>query len=158
MDDYNYGNGNDNGNVTGVSIRTSSGHNQWPTPSTDIIDYDSSIITDTPILQQQQTQFLLPHQQQQQQQQRQRNNNFPQKSGATVAVNSNAGYTGKSGIISAAVDNSTNDGSTSNTKWKIRAMYIFLTCLLAIVIINLTLTLWFIRVTHFTSVTKNNNY
>lgn len=157
MDDYNYGNGNDNGNVTGVSIRTSSGHNQWPTSSTDIVDYDSSIVADTPTLHQQQSQYLLPQQQQQQQQQRQRNNKFPLKSGAVVTANSNSGYAGKSAIMSAGIDNSAINGSTSNTKWKIRAMYIFLTCLLAIVVVNLTLTLWFIRVTHFTSVRTNNN-
>lgn len=150
MDDYNYGNGNDSdGNVTGVSIRPGSGHRQWPTSSADIVEYDSSVAADTPAVQQQQTQFLLP---QQQQQQRQRTNNkFSQRSGADVTANSNANYAGKSSIMSAvAADDSA--GGNSKFKWKKRALYVFLACLLAVVVINLTLTLWFIRVTQFTSV------
>lgn len=149
MDDYSYGNGNDSdGNVTGVSIRTGSGHRQWPTSSADIVEYDSSVAADAPALQQQQTQFLLP----QQQQQRQRTNKFSQRSGADVTVNSNANYAGKSSIVSAgAADDSAN--GNSKYKWKKRALYVFLACLLAVVVINLSLTLWFIRVTQFTSVT-----
>lgn len=149
MDDYNYGNGNDSdGNVTGVSLRTGSGQRQWPTSSADIVEYDSSVAADTPAVQPQQTQFLLP----QQQQQRQRTNNkFSQRSGADVTANSNANYAGKSSIMSAVTaDDSAN--RNSKFKWKKRALYVFLACLLTVVVINLTLTLWFIRVTQFTSV------
>lgn len=147
MDDYNYGNNNDSdGNVTGVSIRTGGGHRQWPTSSADIVEYDSSVATDTPALPQQQTQFLLP-----QQQQRQRTNKFSQRSGTNVIANSNANYSGKSSIMSAVTADDSANGH-SKFKWKKRALYVFLACLLAVVVINLTLTLWFIRVTQFTSV------
>lgn len=46
-------------------------------------------------------------------------------------------------------------GHAPRSKWKARAMYAFLACLLAVVVVNLALTLWFIRVTQFTSVTAN---
>jgi len=44
--------------------------------------------------------------------------------------------------------------SAGPCQWKTRALYAFLAGLLAVVIINLTLTLWFIRVTKFTTVRK----
>lgn len=46
-------------------------------------------------------------------------------------------------------------GHSPRSKWKARALYAFLACLLAVVVVNLALTLWFIRVTQFTSVTAN---
>ncbi|XP_050527329.1 gamma-sarcoglycan isoform X2 [Daktulosphaira vitifoliae] len=36
-------------------------------------------------------------------------------------------------------------------KWKKRCLYLFLFTLMSIIVINLTLTLWFLRVLHFTS-------
>lgn len=140
MDDY--GNGNDG---VGNGAGNSSSNNQWPTSTADIVEYDSSLAPDTPTLQQQQSQFLLPQQQQ-------RTKKLLQNAGTSVKTHSNAGYGGKSTIISAAAEDSVNGGSHSNFKWKTRALYAFLVCLLAVVIINLTLTLWFIRVTQFTSV------
>lgn len=150
-DDYNYGSGTEEGNA---SARNGSGHHQWPTVSSaDIVEYDSSVAADTPTFQQHQSQFLLP------QQQRQRaNNNYAQMSGSdivAVPVNSSnaAGYSGRPMIMSsAAPEDSASGYSKSKAKWKTRALYAFLACLLAVVVVNLTLTLWFIRVTHFTSV------
>lgn len=144
-DNYDNG-GNSDGNVTAVGIRT--GHHQWPASSADIVEYDSSVAADTPTLQQQHTQFLLP------QQQRQRIDQFPQNSGAgAVNNNSNASYAGKSAVVSARAENSTTRvGSKSTSRWKTRALYTFLACLLLVVVVNLTLTLWFLRVTQFTSV------
>lgn len=147
MDDYDNGDNSD-GNVTAGGIRT--GHNQWPNSSADIVEYDSSIAADTPTVQQQHTQFLLP---QQQQQRRQQINQFPQKPGAGVTNNSNASFDGKSAITSAVAENSATRGSKCKSKWKTRALYTFLFCLLVVVVINLTLTIWFFRVTKFTSVT-----
>lgn len=150
-DDYNnYGGGNDEGNVSARAA--GSDHHQWPTTSSaDIVEYDSSVAADTPMFQQRQTQFPLP-----QQQQRQRaNNDYSQMSGTAAAavIGSNAAvYAGKSMMSSAVPGDSVNGHSVSNVKWKTRALYAFLACLLAVVIVNLTLTLWFIRVTHFTSV------
>lgn len=153
MEDYNCSNGDDSdGNAAGpVSLRTGgSGHHQWPTSSADIVEYDSSVAADTPSLQQQHTQFLLP---QQQQQQRLRINNFSQNPGAAVPANSNVGYAGRSAIMSVTAEGAANGGrNKSKAKWKTRALYVFLACLLAVVVVNLTLTLWFIRVTQFTSV------
>lgn len=149
MEEYNYGNGNDSdGNVAGsAGLRAGNGgHQHWPTSSADIVEYDSSVAADTPTLQQQHTQFLLP----QQQQQRLRTSNFSQKPGA--AVPANAGYTGRSAITSAAATEDAANGGHKRSKWKTRALYVFLACLLAVVVVNLTLTLWFIRVTQFTSV------
>lgn len=150
-DDYNYGSGNDEGNA---STRNGSGHHQWPAVSSaDIVEYDSSVAADTPTFQQHQTQFLLPHQQRQR-----ANNNYAQVSGSgTVATPGNssnaAGYSGRSMVMSsAAPEDSASGYSKSKAKWKTRALYVFLACLLAVVVVNLTLTLWFIRVTHFTSV------
>lgn len=163
MDDYNYGSGNDDGNVVDdVNVRTVSGHRKWPVSSTDIVEYDSSIAEDVPsLLQQQQTQCLLPQKQQQPHYQQQRNNNnlFSQNSGAAVTANySNDRYAGRTTIRPSMAEESTNVGLKSKIKWKTRALYAFLVCLLAIVVVNLTLTLWFIRVTQFTSVIIHNNY
>lgn len=159
MEDFNYSNGNDSdGHGAGsVGVRTSGNdsggggsHHQWPTSSADIVEYDSSVAEDTPTLQQQHTQFLLP---QQQQQRLRAVNNFSQKSGVAVPTSSNVGYAGKSAIMSTAAEHAANGGrQKSRAKWKTRALYVFLACLLAVVVINLTLTLWFIRVTQFTSV------
>lgn len=150
MDDYDNGDNSD-GNATAGGIRT--GHHQWPTSSADIAEYDSSVAADTPTLQQQHTQFLLPQQQQQQHPQPQRINHFPQRSGAgAVHSSSNAGYAGKSAIASTGAENSTSRAPKSASKWKTRALYTFLACLLLVVVVNLTLTLWFLRVTQFTSV------
>lgn len=131
-----------------TGVRT--GHHHWPT-SADIVEYDSSVAADTPTLQQQQqhTQLLLPQQQQQQ-----RSYKFPQKSGAPLATNSNANYGEKSATMAAAAAQKSAERNASAAKWKTRALYVFLACLLAVVVINLTLTLWFIRVTQFTSVIK----
>lgn len=151
MDDYDYGNGNDGeGNATAVG---GGGHRQWPTSSADIIEYDSSAVADTPTPQQQQ-QFLLPHNQSQQHHQhlqQQQTNAFPQKPSAAVSAydpNSAAGRR----AIRADHNLSAGGGQKSTAKWKTRALYVFLACLLAVVVVNLTLTLWFIRVTQFTSV------
>ncbi|XP_022164678.1 zeta-sarcoglycan isoform X2 [Myzus persicae] len=142
MDDYDYGNDGE-GNGTAVG----GGHRQWPASSADIVEYDSSAVADTPTPQQQQ-QFLLPHNQPQQhhhhlQQQQQH------KPGAAVSAydpNSAAGHR------TAHVDHNLSAGGPKSTaKWKTRALYVFLACLLAVVVVNLTLTLWFIRVTQFTS-------
>ncbi|VVC42172.1 Hypothetical protein CINCED_3A023444 [Cinara cedri] len=156
-DDYNdYGGAsNDEGNV---GARTGSGH-QWPAVSSaDIVEYDSSVAADTPTFQQQQTQFLLPQQQRQRTNNNNNNNNnsYSQMPGAAAAsgMSSNAAavYAGKSmGMSSVAPDDPANGYSRSKAKWKTRALYAFLTCLLAVVVVNLTLTLWFIRVTRFTS-------
>lgn len=150
MDDYDYGNGNDGeGNVTAVG---GGGHRQWPTSSADIVEYDSSAVADTPTPQQQQ-QFLLPHNQPQQHHhhmQQQQTNAFPQKPGASVSAyepNSAAGRR----AAKADHNLSAGGGHKSTAKWKTRALYVFLACLLAVVVVNLTLTLWFIRVTQFTS-------
>lgn len=150
MDNYDYGNGNDDeGNATAVG---GGGHRQWPTSSADIVEYDSSAVADTPTPQQQQ-QFLLPHNQSQQHHhlQQQQTNAFPQKPGAAVSTydpNSGAGRR----AIQADHHLSAGGGQKSTAKWKTRALYVFLACLLAVVVVNLTLTLWFIRVTQFTSV------
>lgn len=147
MDDYDYGNGNDgDGNVTAVG----GGHRQWPASSADIVEYDSSAVADTPTPQQQQ-QFLLPHNQQQHQHMQQ-TNAFLQKSGAAVSAHDPHAAARRA----AQVDN--NGRPKSPSKWKTHALYVFLACLLAVVVINLTLTLWFIRVTQFTSVIIKNVY
>ncbi|CAH1732810.1 unnamed protein product [Aphis gossypii] len=140
MDDYDFGNGNDgDGNVSAVG----GGHRQWPASSADIVEYDSSAVADTPTPQQQQ-QFLLPHNQQQHQH-LQQTNTFLQKSGAAVSAHDPHAAARRA----AQVDN--NGRPKSPSKWKTHALYVFLACLLAVVVINLTLTLWFIRVTQFTS-------
>uniref|UniRef100_A0A2H8TEW7 Zeta-sarcoglycan n=2 Tax=Melanaphis sacchari TaxID=742174 RepID=A0A2H8TEW7_9HEMI len=136
MDDYDYRNSNDGDvNVTAAS----DGHRQWPASSADIVEYDSSAVADTPTPQQQQ-QFLLPHNQHQ-------TNAFLQKSGASV-------HDPNVAVRRATqIDNNLSAGARpkSPAKWKTHALYVFLTCLLAVVVVNLTLTFWFIRVTQFTS-------
>lgn len=137
MDDYDYGNSNDGDeNVTAVG----SGHRgQWPASSADIIEYDSSAAADTPTPQPQQQHHL-----------QQRTNALSQKPGAVVSArNQNA-----AGRRANQVDTGhpAGGGPKSTAKWKTRALYVFLACLLAVVVVNLTLTLWFIRVTQFTSV------
>ncbi|XP_026820169.1 zeta-sarcoglycan [Rhopalosiphum maidis] len=145
MDDYVYGNGNDgDGNTTAA---VGGGHRQWPASSADIVEYDSSAVADTPTPQQQQ-QFLLPHNQQQQHHQHlQQTNAFQQKSGAAVSAHD------PNVRRAAQVDRHLPVGKRpkSPSKWKTHALYVFLACLLAVVVVNLTLTLWFIRVTQFTS-------
>jgi len=141
MDDYDYGNGNDGqGNATLVG----GNHRQWPASSADIVEYDSSAVADSPTPQQQQ-QYLLPHNQPQQ-----HNQHLQQQNpGAPVsAYDSNSA----AGRRATQVDHNVSTARKSTAKWKTRALYVFLACLLAVVVVNLTLTLWFIRVTQFTSV------
>lgn len=142
MDDFD---GGEDATTTG-GPRT--GNHQWAT-SADIVEYDSSTAANTPTLQQHQqqhTQLLLPQQQQ-------RSYKFPQKAGAAHAANSTVSYGDKAAaIVSATAAQESANGRATAMKWKTRALYAFLACLLAVVVINLTLTLWFIRVTQFTSV------
>jgi len=156
-DDYgNCGNGDDVDDDTVTGVRNADHHQhhqhhnqrqhvQWPNNSSaDIAEYDSSVAADTPSVPQQPTQFSLPHQQQRY---RAANSPFTQRS---------ADYSGgKSTIARTAAEpgDPATRGPKSRAKWKTGAVYVFLACLLAVVIVNLTLTLWFIRVTRFTSVT-----
>lgn len=143
MDDYDDG---DNGDGNGTTAGPRTGHHRWPGSSADIAEYDdSSVAANTPTLQQQHTQFLLT---QPQPQQPQRINHFPHRSGAGAADGKPAATASAAGA-----ESSTCRAPKSTSRWKTRALYTFLACLLLVVVVNLTLTLWFLRVTQFTSVT-----
>ncbi|KAL5238502.1 hypothetical protein ACI65C_005912 [Semiaphis heraclei] len=141
MDEYDYNSGND-GEANAMAV--GGGHRQWPTSSADIVEYDSSAAADSPMPQQQQ-QFLLPHNQPQQHHLQHLQQHNP---GAAVSAYDPNTAAGRRAI---QVDHNSSAGGKSAAKWKARALYVFLACLLAVVVVNLTLTLWFIRVTHFTS-------
>lgn len=161
MDDYGNGGGGDDN-----SCRSVDDHRQWSNdPSADIVEYDSSVAADTPSAQRA-MQLLLPTTTTTHQHQQQRvaaaaaNNHFSQKH----AANYSGGTAGSTIAPSTAavIDPSSVRGTKSSTAatstWKTGALYVFLACLLAVVVVNLTLTLWFIRVTRFTSVRHRGIY
>lgn len=162
MDDYGNGGGGDDN-----SCRSVDDHRQWSNdPSADIVEYDSSVAADTPSAQRA-MQLLLPttttthqHQQQRVAAAAAANNHFSQKHAANYSGGT-AGSTiapGTAAVIDPSSVRGTKSSTAATSTWKTGALYVFLACLLAVVVVNLTLTLWFIRVTRFTSVRHRGIY
>lgn len=131
MDEHDRGGGGDDcgdSAATGATQQQRTGggdRHRWPpvVSSADIAEYDSSAAAD-PVGRRGQFPLAQP----------------PRQRADKTAVGSAAAAYGRG------------SKSADPCKWKTRALYAFLAGLLAIVIVNLTLTLWFIRVTKFTAV------